>query len=159
MSSILKDTERAAVLSIFDSSFDTWCRNIVIYKKPLKNPVLVTPDIQDNMFGFGERQDTALYTYESVVTGVFPAIIKDSDIDSALIQSRATALAPEVLARIIASPISMKVRPDAAAFLDQGETEKVVDPKGQAVYIMNGVGCLQTYLGSEYWVYPLRKTE
>jgi hypothetical protein len=158
MSSLISETERQWILATFEESFDTWSRTIIVYKVPLKTLVTPLPSTTTNVFGFGESQQEPSYTIATQRTGEFPGIIKDSDIARTITQVSSVALSPEIMTRILASPISLKVREDCSTFIDDGETERIVDVLGNATYLLDGHGCLQTYLGSKYYVYPLRKT-
>lgn len=158
MPSLISAGEQASILATFENSFDTWSRSIIVYKEALKIPVVASTQ-QGNIFGFGEQQQTPVYTYEDSRTGIFPAVIRDSDISSTSMQTSRVPLSPEILARIVASPISMKVRKDCHNFIEEGVTERIVDRMSGETYLLDGHGCLQTYQGSEYYVYPLRKTQ
>ena len=158
MAGLMTATEQANVLATIEDSFDTWSRPVVVYKEATKVPVIDTPSTADNPFGFGESQHDALYTYGDPVSASFPAVIKDGDIESATTQVKGMSLAPEIVARILANAISMKVRRDCRDFIENGPTERIIDTKSGETYLLNGHYCLQTYQGSEYYVYPLRKT-
>ena len=158
MASLFSPTEVTNMLSVFENSFDTWARTIVVYKEPLKVQV-PNPNPSSNTFGFGDVQQDPMFTYITPKTGVFQGIIRDGDIESSTKQMAGVPLAPEVMARILASPVSLKVRPDAAQFIEDGVTERIVDIISQETYLPNGRGCLQTFQGSQYWIFPLRKTQ
>jgi|WetSurMetagenome_2_1015567.scaffolds.fasta_scaffold89363_2 hypothetical protein len=158
MASLITPTEQAIILSIFEASFDTWSRSVTIYKDPLKQIATPVPTTTNNPFGFGDTQQDTVYTFVNPVTGVFPAIIRDSDIENTKAQVAGTQLSPEIVARIIASPVSMKVRKNCRDFIEEGPTERIVDNIRGDTYLINGSCCLQTYQGSEYYIYPLRKT-
>ena len=155
MANLVNATERASILAVFEDSFDTWCRDVIVYKQPLKVITTPQPSSTDNVFGFGSEQKDNIYTYDQTVSGLFKAVIRDSEIESAARQ--AADLSPEMQARILTNPISMKVRPNAFAFIEDGPTEKVIDVKAGITFYINGVAGLQTYMGSTYYVYPLRK--
>lgn len=152
MASLISDTERADILAVFSGSFDTWSRNIVVYKEPLKT--LVQPQPTDGAFGFGEEQQSATYTY-TPRSGVYPAVIRYSDIEKSIAKN--SLLSPEILARIYSGPVSIKVKRDCRDFINDGPTERIVID-GQP-FLMDGDERLQTYQGSEYYVYQLRKTK
>lgn len=158
MAGYFSTTEQANVLAVFALSFDTWSRPITVYKGAMKVEVSPSPATDNNTFGFGDVQQNPVYTYLPARTGVFMAILKDSDIDSTLAQAAKSSLSPEIIARITASPLSIKVKKDAFDFIEDGATEKIVDNFGGETYLLDGHGCLQTYQGSEYYIYPLRKT-
>jgi len=158
MANLMSTTEQANVLSTIDDSFDTWSREIIVYKEAVKVAVTPAPTTADNPFGFGESQHDPIYTYSTPRSASFFAIIKNMDIESPISQVRGMALSPEIISRILANPISMKVRKSCKDFIEDGPTERVFDPKTSETYLINGHFCLQTYQGSEYYVYPLRKT-
>lgn len=155
MANLVSATERKNILAVFEDSFDTWCRDIIVYKQPLKTLVAPAPSTSNNSFGFGDNQQDPIYSYNQTVSGLFKAVIRDSEIESAARQ--AADLSPEMQARILTNPISMKVRPEAFTFIEDGPTEKVIDVKAGITFYLNGVAGLQTYMGSTYYVYPLRK--
>jgi hypothetical protein len=159
MSSFISATEQSGILAMFSRSFDTWSRDITVYKEAIKVEVSQQPSTNSNSFGFGEVQQDPIYTYLPARTGVFKAIIRDSDIDSTAAQVARMSFIPEAMARIVASPISIKVKKDAYDFIEDGATTKIIDNFKNETYLLDGHGCLQTYQGSEYYVYPLRKSE
>lgn len=158
MSSLFSASEISGILSVFTNSFDTWSRSVTIYKEPIKVESNPPVSSSNNAFGFGESQEVPIYTYLPARTGVFMAILKDSDIENTNYQANKAGLVPEITTRIIASPLSMKVKRDAYIFIEDGKTEKIIDNMGGETYLLDGHGCLQTYQGSEYYIYPLRKS-
>lgn len=153
MASLISATERVEILAIISGSFDTWSRNIVVFKEPLKTPVDVPPT--NGLFGFGEMgQPSPSYTYEPR-SGIFPAIIKYSDIEQNIAGN--SPLSPEIMARIYWGPVSIKVRKDCRDYINDGPTKSfIID--GQT-FLMDGDERLQTFQGSEYYIYQLRKTK
>ena len=152
MASLLSDTERANILAVFSGSFDTWSRNIVVYKEPQKTPI--DPPPTDGVFGFGEEQQNPVYTY-TPRSGIYPAVIRYSDLEKSIAKN--SQLTPEMVARIYSGPISIKVQRDCRDYINDGPTERIV-VDGQT-FLMDGDERLQTYQGSEYYVYQLRKTK
>jgi hypothetical protein len=159
MASLISSTERANILQTFEDSFDTFARSVTIYKEAQKIPIAPAPPNTNNVFGFGEQQQDAAYTYATPRSQEFPAIIRDADVTSTTTQVGGVPLSPEIISRILNSPISIKVRRDAMLFLEDGPTERIVDNRTGEIYILNGHYCLQSYQGSEYYIYPLRKTQ
>ena len=152
MAGFFSSTEQANMINDFTNSFQTWSRSIVIYKEPLKTPNLVPQGT--NIFGFGEQQQAETFTY-TPVTGIFPAIIRYDDIKED--PNKDSALSPEVMARIYSGPVTIKVLRDCRDFLNNGLTDQVV-VDGQ-MYYMNSDERLQTFQGSEYYIFSLRKTK
>lgn len=154
MSSLLSASETSGILSVFESSFDTWSRNITIFKEPLKTAVSPAPSTQDNPFGFEEHQQDELYTY-TAVSGIYPAVIRYSDIEGNL--SEKAPLLPEPLFHVYAGTINIKVRKDCRDFLNEGTTDRIlVDGR---TYLPESDERKQTFCNSEYYVFTLRKTQ
>ena len=154
MASFLSATEQAGIRNVFSGSFDTWSRNITIYKEPIKTPVAPFPITNNNLFGFGEEQQETTYTYTDV-TGVYPAIIKYGDIGGNL--SAGAPVMPEPNAITLASTVLIKVRPDARHFINNGPTSKIIVDGRE--YVLDSDERLQTFCGSEYYVFSIKKTE
>lgn len=153
MAGFFSSTEQANMINDFATSFLTWSRNITVYKEPLKTPV-VNVGQGGNLFGFGEQQQNQTFTY-TPVTGVFPAIIRYDDIKED--PEKDSILSPEVMARIYSGPVTIKVQRNCRDFLNNGLTDQVVID-GQ-MYYMNSDERLQTFQGSEYYIFSLRKTK
>jgi len=152
MASLISAAEQSGILAVFSGSFDTWSRNIVVFKEPLKTEV--TPAPTAGLFGFGETQQDPVYTY-TPRSGIYPAVIRYSDIERNVADN--ALLSPEILARIYSGPISIKVRRDCRDYINDGPTERVI-VDGQT-FLMDSDERLQTYQGSEYYVFQLRKTK
>jgi hypothetical protein len=149
MANIISNEEKAALLIDVSDAFDGFCQDIVVYKEPLKTPVVVNPGA--NLFGFGENQQEVQYTY-TPVTGVFPATvrtplesIKDGDTQ------------PDINAQIYAEDITIKVRGDARAFINNGKTEKITIDDN--TYIVLGNESKAHFIATgEYFKFRLRNT-
>lgn len=152
MAGLLSDAEKTGILAVFESSFSTWNRTIVIYKEPTKTAV--SQPSQNNLFGFGETQQDITYTL-TPRTGVFQAVIRYNDIEKNLEQS--SELSPEIVARIYHGPVSIKVHRDCRDFINSGPTERV-EFDGQT-FLMDSDERRQSYAGSEYYIFTLRKTK
>lgn len=153
MAGFISVTEQAGILATFSGSFDTWKRDIVVYKEPLKT--LVDPQPQgNNVFGFGEQQQDPVYSY-TPRSGVFSAIIRYNDIERN--PAKNAPLSPEILARIYWGPVSIKVERNCRDFINDGVTERILVDGNS--YLMDSDERLQTYQGSEYYIYSLRKTK
>ncbi|MCX5658063.1 MAG: hypothetical protein NTZ48_07610 [Candidatus Omnitrophica bacterium] len=154
MSSLISDAEKVGILQVFEDSFDTFSRSITIFKEPLKTEISPPPSAQDNLFGFEASQQDELYTYTSV-SGIYPAIIRYGDIQGNL--SEKAPLLPEPLFHVYAGTINIKVRKDCRDFLNEGTTDRIlVDGR---TYLPESDERKQTFCGSEYYVFTLRKTQ
>ena len=157
MSSFFSTSEIAGISKVLSGSFDTWAREVIIYKD-IKRVETSPTNPNNNLFGFGEDQQEPIYTYLPPDSGRFMAIIKDSDILSSKGQRSEQALAPEIMVNVVSSPISIKVKQDAYDFIEDGETKSILDVLSNELYILDGHPCLQTFVGTKYYVYSLRKT-
>lgn len=153
MPSLVSSIEKSGVLKDFSNSFDTWSRTIIIYKDPIKTPTVV-PQSSSALFGFGEIQQNVSYT-TTQNTGIFQAVIRYNDIERN--PAHESVISPELLARIYSGPISIKVKRDCRDFLNNGVTDSVV--LDNQVFLVNSDERLQTYMGSEYYIFSLRKTK
>jgi len=152
MASFISATEQADIIATFSGSFDTWSRNIVVFKEPLRTEISPLPS--ENLYGFGESQQNPTYTY-TPRSGIFPAIVRYSDIEKDI--ARNSLLSPEILARIYSGPVSIKVREDCRDYINNGITERfIID---EQTFLIDGDERLQTYQGSKYYIYQLRKTK
>jgi hypothetical protein len=152
MAGFISESERSGILATFESSFDTWSRNITIFKDPLKTSV--SPPSSENLFGFEDQQQDPIFTY-TLKSGTYPAIIKYSDIEQNL--SENAPLLPEPLIHVYAGHLSIKVKRDCRDFINDGPTERVI-VDGRS-YLLESDERLQTYAGSEYYIFTLRKTQ
>lgn len=152
MAGLVSDVEKSGALLVFSGSFDTWSRQIIVFKESIKTPV-DTPS-SNNLFGFGDSQMNTIYTL-TPKSGIFQAIVRYNDIDRN--PARDSVLSSEILARIYSGPISIKVRKDCRDYLNDGETQSVqIDNQ---VFLVNSDERLQTMWGSEYYIFALRKTK
>lgn len=154
MANLISTAEQSGILAVFENSFDTWSRSIVVYKQPLKTLVSPTPSTSTNPFGFGEEQQESLYTY-TPVSGTYQAIIRYNDIERDL--SEHAPLLTELLAHVYAGPVSIKVKKACRDYINDGETERIV--VDDQTYLQWSDERKQTYLGSEYYIFTLRKTK
>lgn len=150
MPSLISATERAVLTGIFDNIFDTFERNIVVYKEPTKT--LVSPPPSENIFGFGPNQQQEVYTYQPV-SGVYPALIRYGDPN----QAQNADNNAEINAAIFSGPVSIKVRRDCRDFINDGPTNKLI-VDGRA-FLLDSDERRQSFLDSEYYVFKLRATK
>lgn len=71
MASLISNSDREQFEGAVDSLFDTFKRNVVIYKDAQISIININ---QPRMFGYNERVDISNINY-TPVTGVFPALI------------------------------------------------------------------------------------
>ena len=114
MADLISTTERAALGSMFNDIFDTFKRDIVIHKEPKK---IINQISTSQIFGYGDYSDVINYQYVPV-TGVYPAIIKYTDKQTA-------NFVEEINSQTSVGTASIKVKKDCRDFIANGKTEKI----------------------------------
>ena len=145
MASLVSNSEKAHLTGIFNDIFDTFKRDITVYKESKK----VIQEINlDGVFGYGEYSQPANYTYVPV-TGVYPAVIKYAndaefkDVD-------------QFTAHIPFGHATIKVREDARDFIKNDKTEKITfDNK---TFELESSDKVQRFLDSEYYIFLVKST-
>jgi hypothetical protein len=147
MPSLISQTEKDNLTGIFGDIFDTFCRQVIIYKEPLKTRISAyNPD--NFVFGFGENQGEDGFTYTDV-TGIFPATIryKSQDVDKN----------SDSNTEISQGEVSIKVKRDCRDFINSGKTEKIV--LDARTFVLDGDEETRSFLDSEFWVFKLKATK
>jgi len=146
MASLISDTEKANLVTIFDDIFDTFKRDIVIFKESKK--VLDNIITNENYAGYGESSNKTNYTYVAN-SGVYPAHISYQDKQDAPFVNSIASTDAKGIARI-------KVKKDAREFIRNGKTEYIqFDDKKFNIITTDSV---KKFLGNEYYVYYLETT-
>jgi hypothetical protein len=141
MPSLISDAEKVNLGIVFEDVFDTFSRNIVIYKQPIK---LSRNNISPTLFGFGEKQSDEIYTYQEV-TGVYPATIRYNDLTK-----------PNLAEGNIKYPkgtVTIKVEQDCRDFINTEKTEKILVDGN--FYALNGPEQPRNFLDTKYWAFSL----
>ena len=151
MSSLVSTTEMSNTANMFNSIFDTWSRNIIIYKEPIKQQIL--PQNPNSLFGFGVTQSTELFNYIPV-TGIYPALVRYNDRYAS--KSKQDEFQSELNKYVTEGPLSIKVRVDCMNFIVEGKTEKIqVDGFD---YILDGIDPRVHYFwGNEFYIFDLER--
>lgn len=132
---------------VFSNHFDTFSNNTVItvFKEPQK--ILSNPPT-DVYFGYSQNQDLESITYVPV-SGNFPAIQVFEKIEN-------DTFALQTKTRNAESVVTIKVKPDAKDYINDGRNEKI---------ILNGIAYndvsfyrTQNYFGLKYFYYHLKQT-
>lgn len=145
MASLISTTEQSTIVQTIDNIFDTWSRNVTIYKEPVKTPI--AGQSPNGLFGFGPNQGNTVYS-ETFVSQIFPCLVK--------YKSEPWGTMQEADMNIVNTPVSIKVRKDCRDYINSGKTVKVV--LDDNTFYINGNENLQTYLGTQYYIYTLRET-
>lgn len=146
MASLISQEERGVLTGIFGDIFDTFKRDIIIYKEPKK---VIQQINLDQVFGYGEYSTPANYEYIPV-TGIYPAVVRyANDHEYKGVDS--------VSSNIPFGHATIKVKGDARQFINIGKTEKIVfDSKA---FELAGSEKVQRFLDSEHYIYLLRVTD
>lgn len=146
MASLISDTEKATLTGVFGDVFDTFKRDIVVYKEPIK---VVATINESNLFGYGDSSNQVNYTY-TVQSGVYQAVIKYQD------QQNEKYLS-DLNGPIQNGEVRIKVKKDCRDFIENGKTERIeFDSKAWNVTSSDS---LKKFLDSEYYVYYLERAK
>ena len=144
MASLLTSTEIASVTGSIGDSFDTFKKEIVVYKEPVKTVADLNVSF---LYGYDTEYKASNYTY-TAVSGVYNGLVisnssvaTDDFIDEAKIE-------------IPDNEIRIKVEKDARDFIRNGmKTERIVI--GNKDYYMNGADKKVSILTKDYYVFKL----
>jgi len=147
MASLISEEEKKKLASMFDDIFDTFKRDIVIYKEPKK---IVNQINTSQLFGYGDFSNLVNYTYVPV-SGVYPAIVKYNE-------QQTTNFVEEIQSNISIGTVSIKVQKDCRDFIANGKTEKIeFDNK---IFNVISDDAVKSFLNAtEYYIYQLEVTK
>jgi hypothetical protein len=151
MSSLVSSAESDSLTKDLNNVFDTFSnnRNIVVWKEPIKQAVIVQTQAQLGGFGFGDGQVDQQYTYIPV-SGIFPAVIRYADkkhIGEAKLLQDTNEFLP-------IGEVRIKVRPDCYQFIEFGQTDKISFDNRDWYFV--GKSQARPFLGTMYYVYQLK---
>lgn len=144
MASLITNEEAAALTGIFNDIFDTFKREIVVWKEPIKTVATIN---ESYLYGYGDPSNLINYT-NSPVSGVYNAVIKYTDEMESTYDSNVTSYLPEGEARI-------KVQTETKNFIEKGKTERI-DFDGKSFNVTSEV-TPKMFLKNEFWVYHLQE--
>tara|TARA_Y100000310_G_C20346460_1_gene652258 strand:+ start:253 stop:693 length:441 start_codon:yes stop_codon:yes gene_type:complete len=145
MASLITSEERAILTGTFQDVFDTFKRDIVVYKEPIQ----IVETISESMiFGYGEYSNPVNYT-NSLVSGSFSATIRYQDMQE---EDYSSLLGADLTKGIV----RIKVQKAAKDFIDVGKTEKI-EFDDKTFNVVSDVA-VKRFLDSEYFVYYLQAT-
>jgi hypothetical protein len=146
MASLLSSLEISGITGIFEDIFDTFKRNIVIHKEPVKT---ISQINTENLFGYGDASNTVNYTY-APQSGTYFAKI------SYVEKTSDDPYVRELTSRIDNDLVRIKVKEDARDYISKGKTEKITfDDK---TFQIAGNEIVKNFLGSEFFIYYLKET-
>lgn len=149
MASLISTSEKAIITGIFGNIFDTFSRNIIVVKEPLRIPIVPAPS--HNLFGFGAQQADDTFIY-SGVSGIFPAAIHYP-----IGPSQDAPLTEEINAFTFQGPISIKVRQDARDFINTNKTIHII-VDGRTFFLDSDENQNASFDG-RYFIFNLRVTK
>ena len=145
MASLVSASDTAVLTGAANDLFDTFKRNIVIHKEPLK----VVKQAGANVYvGYTETNSVNDYDYQAV-SGVYSAMITYKSLNALMINqiTELNTIAPN-------NQVKIKVKEDAKDFIQIGKTESVyVDG---IHYNIATEPITQNYLGLIFYLYELK---
>ena len=149
MASLVSNSEKQILTGLYRDTFDTFSRDIVIFKEPIKEELITGPS-NPGLFGFGDGQVEREYTY-TPVSGVFPAIVRYINFKGNIASKE---LIDETNAFMQFGEVTIKVKPDCHQFIQNGKTEKFYfDDKD---FFFDGDFKAMPFLGALYYIYQLK---
>ena len=146
MASLLSSVEISGITGIFEDIFDTFKRNIVVHKEPVK--VISTP-ASGVLYGYGDESNQENYTY-TPRSGTYEAKVS-------YVERRSDdPYVRELTSRIENDLVRIKVKETAKNYIADGRTEKITfDNK---TFKIAGNEIVKNFLGSEFFIYYLEET-
>jgi len=109
--------EQNILSGIQNRFFNTFSRQIVIYKQSQEIPIPNPASSQNFVFGLGNQQASTNYTYQQV-TGVYSALVIYAD-------DQKFEMLSDPNLRTTPGEVKIKVQEDAMNFIENGKTEKI----------------------------------
>lgn len=146
MPTLLSDIEIANATGVMGDLFDTFSREILVYKEPKK---IINQIATNTLPGYGEASIKTNITYIPV-SGAFQAKVKYNP-------KQELELLPELKSRVSKGVVKIRVEKNARDFIvNNGKTEKIIiDNKSYNVVTDDTV---KRFLTSEYFVFFLEAT-
>jgi hypothetical protein len=146
MASLITTEEKSILTGTFQDVFDTFKREIVIFKEPKQ----IVADVSESViFGYDNPSNSTNYTYQPV-SGSFYATVRYNDLQQEEFQ-------PEMNMDISKGVVRIKVQKEAKDFIEKGKTDRIeFDEKTFDVVSEMAV---KRFLNSEFFVYYLESTK
>ena len=145
MANLLTNVDTSSFTGILADHFDTFKRDIVIYKEPKK---VVNVGGSKAMAGYGTSAEKNI-TYIAV-SGVFNALINYQGKQDLPYIAELSSTASKGIVKI-------KVEKNARDYISTGKTERVIIDSNSFNIVSDDK--LQNFLGLQYYVYFLEKTD
>lgn len=149
MSNLLSTTEITSLTGQFNSLWDTLSQftQIVVNKEPIKT--ITNANTNSNLPGYSTPPNQQNVTY-TPVSGIFPAIAMYDK------PAKPGETLQEVKVSFGKGKIRIKVKPDAAEYINNGTTENII-LNSQTYNTISDDG-IQNYLGLKYHYFLLERT-
>ena len=141
MASLLSDTEINNITGAFGDVFDTFKKDIVVFKEPTKTVVDVDTSF---LYGYGAPSNKTNYEYTQV-SGIYPALVMRGTMGET---SKEKFNYPD-------NKIGIKVEKDARDFIKQGKTERVIIDDTN--YNVSSSDSQVDFLTKKYYIFELEK--
>ena len=146
MASLITSEEKAILTGTFQDVFDTFKREILIYKEPKET----ISDISESLiFGYDEFSNSTNYTYQPV-SGSFHGTVRYNDLQEEDFQ-------PTMNMDISKGVVRIKVQKEAKDFIEEGKTNRI-EFDDKTFDIISDVA-VKRFLDSEFFVYYLQATK
>ena len=147
MASLITDSEKKILSGVFNDVFDTFKREVVVYKEPVKT---ITTINEAALFGYGEDANVTNYEY-ATQSGSFHGIIKYQDKQDEKYYS-------DIGSPLPAGDVRVKVKKECRDYIENGhKTEKIVfDSKSWNIISDDSV---KRFLDTEFFVYYLERAK
>jgi len=145
MASLISSTEITSYTGIVADYFDTFKRDIVIYKQPIAN-VTTTSDV---LAGYGNTSAESIVEY-TVVSGVYPAKIRHG-------RDQKNTVTNDTKTRLPAGTVRILVEEDCYNFIKQGKTENIV--VDNVTFNQIDDEAPKNFLGRKYYAFILNRTD
>ena len=148
MANLLTNTDTSSFTGILADHFDTFKRNIIVYKEP-KKVIDIAASNNNVMAGYGESSDPENVSFVTV-SGTFPALVNYQG-------KQDLPYISEVSSNASKGVVKIKIDKEARDYIKDGKTERVVIDSTSFNIISDDK--LQNFLGLQYYVYFLEKTD
>ena len=147
MANLLSTEDIASFTGALDDHFDTFNRDIVVFKEPKR--IINSGPFDSVLAGYEDSSIESQITYVPV-SGVYPAIITYKD-------EQDSEFLTELSSRVAKGELKIKVKEDCRNFILNGKTEAVhIDSKSFNTVSEDKV---QHYLGLKFYIFYLEQTQ
>jgi hypothetical protein len=149
MSSLVSDAERDSLMEDLNNTFDTFKRDIVVWKEPQQVPVQ-NSNTSGGVFGFGGSDVSQEFTYVPN-SGVFQAVVRYASqkrVGQANVLQDTNVFIP-------VGEVKIKVTPECYDFIENGgKTDKISFDNRDWTFV--GTSQAMPFMGTLYYMYQLK---